>query len=107
MKKSITLSLVLATSLGLAACGEKAADEAAPAAEDTATVEGAADGAMEAAEGAADATAAAADATANHPQGRISWISGNIRRRCLLGWFGGSARLFTSPVFITGLPPPS
>ncbi|WP_244857972.1 hypothetical protein [Sphingopyxis granuli] len=65
MKKSITLSLVLATSLGLAACGEKAADEAAPAAEDTATVEGAADGAMEAAEGAADATAAAADATAN------------------------------------------
>ena len=29
MKKSITLSLVLAASMGLAACGEKAADDAA------------------------------------------------------------------------------
>ena len=55
MKKSITLSLVLAATMGLAACGEKAADDAAttetPATE---TVEGAADGAMQAAEGAAD-----------------------------------------------------
>ena len=59
MKKSITMSLVLAASLGLAACGEKAADDAAVTTEDTATVEGAADGAMEAAEGAADAAATA------------------------------------------------
>src|SRR3546814_8203495 len=62
MKKSITLSLVLAASMGLAACAEKAADDTAATTEDAAaTVEGAADGAMEAAEGAADATAAAAD----------------------------------------------
>ena len=60
MKKSITMSLVLAASLGLAACGEKAADDTAAATEDAAaTVEGAADGAMEAAEGAADAAATA------------------------------------------------
>jgi hypothetical protein len=59
MKKSITMSLVLAASLGLAACGEKAADDAAVTTEDAATVEGAADGAMEAAEGAADAAATA------------------------------------------------
>ena len=64
MKKSITMSLVLAASLGLAACGEKAADDAAVTTEDTATVEGAADGAMEAAEGAADAAAAGDAATA-------------------------------------------
>ncbi|MGQ3101170.1 MAG: hypothetical protein ACT6Q5_06375 [Sphingopyxis solisilvae] len=67
MKKSITLSLVLAASMGLAACGEKAADDTAATTEDAATVEGAADGAMEAAEGAADAAAAAdgaADAAA-------------------------------------------
>src|SRR3546814_8903775 len=58
MKKSITLSLVLAASLGLAACGEKAADDTAATTEDTAaTVEGAADGAMDAASGAADAAA--------------------------------------------------
>ncbi|WP_374524695.1 hypothetical protein [Sphingopyxis sp.] len=64
MKKSITLSLVLAATMGLAACGEKAADNAAttetPAPE--ATTEGAADGAMQAAEGAADAAATAKDA---------------------------------------------
>jgi predicted small lipoprotein YifL len=60
MKKSITMSLVLAASLGLAACGEKAADDTAVATDDAAaTVEGAADGAMEAAEGAADAAATA------------------------------------------------
>src|SRR3546814_10765679 len=52
MKKSITLSLVLAASMGLAACAEKAADDTAATTEDAAaTVEGAADGAMEAAEG--------------------------------------------------------
>ena len=70
MKKSITLSLVLAASMGLAACGEKAADNSAATTEDAATVEGAADGAMEAAEGAADAAAAAegaADAAAAAP----------------------------------------
>ena len=56
MKKSITLSLVLAASMGLAACAEKAADDTAATTEDAAaTVEGAADGAMEAAEGAAEA----------------------------------------------------
>jgi hypothetical protein len=66
MKKSITLSLVLAASLGLAACGEKKADEAAaPEATTEATTEGAADGAMDAAAGAADATAAAAGEAAD------------------------------------------
>src|SRR3546814_21068062 len=54
MKKSITLSLALAASLGLAACGEKAADNAATT-DDTTPVEGAADGAMDAASDATDA----------------------------------------------------
>ena len=65
MKKSITLSLVLAATMGLAACGEKAADNAATTTETPApeaTTEGAADGAMQAAEGAADAAATAKDA---------------------------------------------
>jgi hypothetical protein len=70
MKKSITLSLVLAASLGLAACGEKKADEAAtPEATTEATTEGAADGAMDAAAGAADATAAAAGEAADAATG--------------------------------------
>ncbi len=63
MKKTITLSLVLAASLGLAACGEKKADEAATT-EATAEPEAAADGAMDAAAGAADAAAAGDTAAA-------------------------------------------
>ncbi|MBL0916481.1 MAG: hypothetical protein IBJ13_13515, partial [Sphingopyxis sp.] len=55
MKKSITLSLVLAASMSLAACGEKKAEEAATTDAPAETVAGAADVAMQAAEGAADA----------------------------------------------------
>lgn len=67
MKKSIVLSLVLATSMGLAACGEKPAEEAANAADAMATevvdgAENAADASMNAA---GDAMANGADAMAN------------------------------------------
>ena len=61
MKKSITLSLVLAASMGLAACGDKKAEEAPATTEEVATPEAAADGAMDAAAGAADKAGAAAD----------------------------------------------
>src|SRR3546814_17627778 len=55
MKKSITLSLVLAASMGLAACAEKAADDPAATPQDAAApVEGAAARACEGAEGAAE-----------------------------------------------------
>ena len=44
MKKSVTLSLVIAAAMGLAACAEKAADDAAATAtEATNAVEGAAE----------------------------------------------------------------
>jgi len=62
MKKSITLSLVLATSLGLAACGEKAADEAATT--DAPAAEAVAEEGADAAAAGADAAAAGADAAA-------------------------------------------
>lgn len=74
MKKSIVLSFVLAASMGLAACGEKAADEAANAealADNTmeavsneamGDAANAAGSAAEAATNAADAASSAADA---------------------------------------------
>ena len=55
MKKSITLSLVLAASMGLAACAEKAADDTAATTEDAAaTVEGTVNAAGEAVDKAGD-----------------------------------------------------
>ena len=69
MKKSIVLSFVLAASMGLAACGQKA-EEAANAADATATeavegAENAADAAMDAAGNATDAANTATDAAGN------------------------------------------
>ena len=66
MKKSIVLSFVLAASMGLAACGEKAADEAANAeALADNTMEAVTNEAMGAAETAANAADAAAGAATN------------------------------------------
>lgn len=87
MKKSIILSAVALASLGLAACGGKAADDAsnaeielnetmapvvnetldaAPAENAAAPVNQTADVAADAADAAKDAAAAAAEAAANH-----------------------------------------
>jgi len=66
MKKSIVLSFVLAASMSLAACGEKAADEAANAeALADNTMEAVSNEAMGAAESAANAADAAAGAATN------------------------------------------
>lgn len=66
MKKSIVLSFVLAASMGLAACGEKAADEAANAeALADNTMEAVSNEAMGAVEDAANAAGSAADAATN------------------------------------------
>ena len=66
MKKSIVLSFVLAASMGLAACGEKAADEAANAeALADNTMEAVSNEAMGAVEDAANAAGSAAEAATN------------------------------------------
>ena len=62
MNKSLALSLVIAASLGLAACGQEAVENAVNEAENAAvTAENAADDAMNAAENATDATANAVE----------------------------------------------
>jgi hypothetical protein len=66
MKKSIVLSFVLAASMGLAACGEKAADEAANAeAMADNTMEAVSNEAMGAVGDAANAAGSAAEAATN------------------------------------------
>jgi hypothetical protein len=66
MKKSIVLSFVLAASMGLAACGEKAADEAANAeALADNTMEAVSNEAMGAVGDAANAAGSAAEAATN------------------------------------------
>lgn len=62
MNKSIALSLVVAASFGLTACGQEAVDNTAMMAENAAmTAENAAADAMNAAENATDATANAVE----------------------------------------------
>lgn len=62
MTKSIALSLVIAASLGLSACGQEAVENAVNEAENAAvTAENAAADAMNAAENATDATANAVE----------------------------------------------
>jgi len=66
MKKSIVLSFVLAASMGLAACGEKAADEAANAeALADNTMEAVSNDAMGVVEDATNAAGSAAEAATN------------------------------------------
>ncbi len=66
MKKSIVLSFVLAASMGLAACGEKAADEAANAeAMADNTMESVTNEALGAVDEAANAAGSAAEAATN------------------------------------------
>jgi hypothetical protein len=77
MKKSVVLSFVLAASMGLAACGQKA-EEAANATDAMATeavegAENAADAAMDAAGNATDAAAnVATDAAGNAAAGAVN-----------------------------------